>query len=827
MKSLSTSVISSQIDAQVIGRQSHGIIEHLLIDSRKLVFPDTSLFFSIRTEKRDGHDFIDDLYRRGVRNFVVSEMVHSDQFPDAQFLLVNDVIHALQQIVAIHRKQFHYPVIGITGSNGKTIVKEWLYHLLHHEYNIVRSPRSYNSQLGVPLSVWQMDESHDLGLFEAGISGRREMEKLEKVIQPTIGLITNIGEAHSEGFNTVEEKLEEKLKLFSGVTHLVYCKDHELVDKIINATSNRKEGMQVISWGKSAEASIQILSMHAINGKMQIELSYADNKSFIELPFIDHAAVENAMHCIAIAIVLGKVEAVILRMHDLPPQSMRLEMKQGQQDCVIINDTYNADMNGLLTALEFLGMQADQRKKAVILSDIAGIAGDAEESYKLIADHLLQNKVSRLIGIGEQFRKYGSLFEKIGIDTALFSSTEDFIHSFLLSEFRNVTILIKGMRYFRMERISRLLESKTHQTRLEIDLSAISHNLHEYRKQIRKGTGIMAMVKAFSYGAGSYEIANLLQFHKVEYLAVAYVDEGIELRRAGINMPIMVMNTEQNAFAELVEYDLEPEIYSMEIAEAFNDYLLKQGLNYFPVHIKLDTGMHRLGFDDSSISDLLSIIGSTGCMKVQTVFTHLVASEDKQQEAFTKKQALLFESICEEMSHALGYTFFRHIANTAAIRKFPELQYEMVRLGIGLYGVDPGDTGIDLIESATLRSTIAQIKHVKAGDSVGYGRRAIMSIDTRIATIRIGYADGFPRSLGNGNGEVMIKGHLVKTVGNICMDMTMVDITDYPDIELTDEVVVFGKELSVLQIAHQAGTIAYEIMTGISQRVPRVYYGEV
>ena len=325
----------------------------------------------------------------------------------------------------------------------------------------------------------------------------------------------------------------------------------------------------------------------------------------------------------------------------------------------------------------------------------------------------------------------------------------------------------------------------------------------------------MAMVKAFSYGAGSYEIANLLQFHKVEYLAVAYVDEGIELRRAGINMPIMVMNTEQNAFAELVEYDLEPEIYSMEIAEAFNDYLLKQGLNYFPVHIKLDTGMHRLGFDDSSISDLLSIIGSTGCMKVQTVFTHLVASEDKQQEAFTKKQALLFESICEEMSHALGYTFFRHIANTAAIRKFPELQYEMVRLGIGLYGVDPGDTGIDLIESA------------KAGDSVGYGRRAIMSIDTRIATIRIGYADGFPRSLGNGKGEVMIKGHLVKTVGNICMDMTMVDITDYPDIELTDEVVVFGKELSVLQIAHQAGTIAYEIMTGISQRVPRVYYGEV
>jgi len=827
MKSLSTIVISSQVDAQVIGRQSDGIIAHLLIDSRKLVFPDTSLFFSIRTEKRDGHEFIDDLYRRGVRNFVISEMVQHDQFPNAQFLFVNDVIHALQQIAAIHRKQFHYPVIGITGSNGKTIVKEWLYHLLHHEYNIVRSPRSYNSQLGVPLSVWQMDESHELGLFEAGISCRGEMGKLANVIQPTIGLITNIGEAHSEGFNTLEEKVEEKLNLFSGVTHLVYCKDHLLVDKLISVKTNHQEGMQVISWGKSAEASIEILSMYALDGKMQIELSYLEKKSFIELPFIDHAAVENAMHCIAIAVVLGKLNEVILRMHDLPPQSMRLEMKQGQQDCLLINDTYNADMNGLLTALEFLGMQADQRKKVVILSDIAGIAGDAEESYKLIADHLLQSKVSRLIGIGEMFKLYGRVFEKREIETTLFSSTEDFIHSFLLSEFRNVTILIKGMRHFRMERISRLLESKTHQTRLEIDLSAISHNLHEYRKQIRKGTGIMAMVKAFSYGAGSYEIATLLQFHKVEYLAVAYVDEGIELRRAGINMPIMVMNTEQNAFAELVEYHLEPEIYSIEIAKAFNDYLLKEGLNYFPVHIKLDTGMHRLGFDVSSINDLLTMIGSLGCMKVQSVFTHLVASEDKQHDAYTKKQASLFESICEAISHALGYTFYRHIANTSAIRRFPELQYEMVRLGIGLYGVDPGDTGIDLIESATLRSTIAQIKHVKAGDSVGYGRRAIMLCDSRIATIRIGYADGFPRSLGNGKGEVMIKGHLVKTVGNICMDMTMVDITNFPDIEFTDEVVVFGKELPVIKIAQQAGTIAYEIMTGISQRVPRVYFGEV
>lgn len=827
MRSLSTALICSQIVAQVKGRQTEEIIEHLLIDSRKLVFPETSLFFSIKTEKRDGHDFIPDLYRRGVRNFVVSELMDIDQFPDAQFFLVKDVVQSLQQIASLHRNQFHYPVIGITGSNGKTIVKEWLFHLLHDEYNIVRSPRSYNSQLGVPLSVWQMDEGHQLGLFEAGISCRGEMEKLNMVIQPTIGLITNIGEAHSEGFDTIQEKLDEKLKLFSGVKHLVYCKDHDLIDKSIKSRLNWNEGLQIISWGRSTEASIQIQSMNVVHGKMQIELGYEKRKVFIELPFIDHAALENAMHCIAIAIILGKLDEVIPSMQDLPSQSMRLEMKQGQQDCVIINDTYNADLNGLLSALEFLGMQSDSRKKVVILSDVAGISGEAHQVYALIADHLLQSKVGRLIGIGEQFKQHGREFEKRGIETALFSSTEDFIHSFLLSEFRNETILVKGIRHYRMERISRLLESKTHQTRLEIDLSAISHNLNEFRKQLRKGTGIMAMVKAFSYGAGSYEIANLLQFHKVEYLAVAYVDEGIELRRAGINMPVMVMNTEQTGFSELVEYDLEPEIYSMEIAEAFNDYLLRQGLNFFPVHIKLDTGMHRLGFDETSIVDLMSMISSSSSMKVQSVFTHLVASEDEQHDIYTKKQASLFESLCGSISQSLGYTFFRHAANTAAIRRFPQLQYEMVRLGIGLYGVDPGGTGIDLIESATLKSTIAQIKHVKAGDSVGYGRKAIMLNDTRIATIRIGYADGFPRSLGNGRGEVIIKGHFIKTVGNICMDMTMVDITEYPDIELNDEVIVFGKDLPVRKIAQQADTIAYEIMTGISQRVPRVYYGEI
>ena len=827
MKALSTSAICIQIDAQIKGRRSHEFIEHLLIDSRKLVFPKNSLFFSIRTEKRDGHDFIPDLYRRGVRNFVVSEMLHPDLFPDAQFLLVKDVVNALQLIATVHRRQFHYPVLSITGSNGKTIVKEWIYYLLHNQYNIVRSPRSYNSQLGVPLSVWQMEESHELAVLEAGISVKGEMEKLERIIQPTIGLITNIGEAHSDGFDTIYEKLEEKLGLFNGVKQLIYCKDHQLIDDAIRKKTDWQKDLQIISWGISADAEIRIISMKDEHGKMFIELSHEGNNRTIEIPYVDQSAIENAMHCIAIGIVLGELDTVVSRINELPPQSMRLEMREGQQDCVIINDTYNADMSGLLTALEFLGIQADSRKRTVILSEISGISNQYEQAYTLIADHLIQNKVSRLIGIGKHFQEFQQLFEKRGIRTTTFAGTENFIHSFLLSDFRNETILVKGMRQYRMEKISRLLESKTHQTRLEIDLSAISHNLQQYRKQLRKGTGIMAMVKAFSYGAGSYEIANLLQFHKVEYLAVAYVDEGIELRRAGINMPIMVMNTEPSSFFELVEYQLEPEIYSIEIAELFHTFLLRQGLNYFPVHIKLDTGMHRLGFDSDSIGDLISLIIGSNSMKVQSIFSHLVASEDIQFDAFTKEQSISFESISKQMSDSLGYTFFRHLANTAAIKKFPDLQYEMVRLGIGLYGVDPGSSVMELIESATLRSTIAQIKHVKAGDSVGYGRKAIMSRQSRIATIRIGYADGFPRSLGNGVGRVLIKGHLIQTVGNICMDMTMVDITDYPDITLNDEVVIFGKELSVNMLAQQAGTIAYEIMTGISQRVPRVYFGEV
>ena len=818
--------IQNLIQARSVGRSTTDFLEHLLIDSRKLVFPASTLFFAIKTQKRDGHQYIEELYRRGVRNFVVEEQLEFDQFPAAQFFLVNNVVQALQALAASHRKKFLFPVIGITGSNGKTIIKEWLNHLLQHSFNIVRSPRSYNSQLGVPLSIWQMDEANDLGIFEAGISAEGEMQKLQEIVAPTIGIFSNIGEAHSEGFKSIIDKLAEKLGLFKRSQFLVYCKDHLQVDEAIQQKIKESSFAEAISWGESTRADINILEKKVGTKRTDIKASYKNTEYTFAIPYSDPAAIENAMHCFAAAIVLGKADEVLTQMVDLPPLSMRLEIKEGQNQCTLINDSYNADLNGLLSALEFMGMQGEQEKRTGILSDLTGVVGDSATMYATIAAHLREKKVSRVVGIGKSFLDHANAFSREIFQVELYSSTTEFLKKFHSSSFRNEVILIKGARSFRFERISHLLERKVHQTRLEIDLAAITQNLKAYRGSLHPETGIMVMVKAFSYGAGSYEVANLLQFHRVEYLAVAYVDEGVELRKAGIRLPIMVMNTEAQAFPELLEYNLEPEIYSVEIANLFYQYLQGEGISHFPIHIKLDTGMHRLGFEPGALGELFKLMGKGHAFKVQSVFTHLVASEDPNEDAFTRSQVSIFDECCEQIQAGLGYSFLRHASNTAAISRHPNLQYDMVRLGIGLYGVDPGNSMPDLIESGTLKTTISQIKDVKAGESVGYGRKAILTKDARIATIRIGYADGYPRNLGNGKGTVWINGHLVYTVGNVCMDMTMVDITDYPGIKLDDEVVVFGQENSVQKLAIAAQTIPYEIMTGISQRVPRVYFGE-
>ena len=810
------------IRAKLNGRADSGDIQHLSIDSRKIVFPESTLFFAITTSKRDGHDYIKELYSRGVRHFVISKSTDYHIYPAAQFMLVKDVVESLHLLVATHRKKFDYPVIGITGSNGKTIVKEWLFHVLQTEFNIVRSPRSYNSQLGVPLSVWQMDSMHNLGIFEAGISTVSEMEHLQPVIKPVIGVITNIGEAHNEGFETMLVKLEEKLFLFQEADVLVYCKDHEMIDKVVHQSKFNS----VLSWGKNDLADIRITEQVILDGITSLQLIFSDEQYSLSIPFSDPAAIENAMHVFAVALYLGVAKKIVDRLSDLPPLAMRLEKKEGQNQCTLINDSYNADLNGLFSAIEFMSIQTSKQDKTVILSDITGIIEHEEKTYNDIAEYLSQKKVQRLIGIGPHFYRFSSFFNHKGISTEVYLDPEEFLAHFKLSTFRNELILIKGSRASRLERISHLLERKIHQTRLEIDLPAITHNLMEYRNIVKKGTGLMVMVKAFSYGSGSYEIANLLQFHQVEYLAVAYVDEGVELRKAGINLPIMVMNTEPQAFPELLEFNLEPELFSIEIAKQFDQFLQQEGINFFPVHIKLDTGMHRLGFEVGSLDELISLIKNQNVFKVQSVFTHLVASENDLEDDFTNQQLGEFDKGCTILKEALGYSFLTHAANTAAISRFPDLSNSLVRLGIGLYGVNPGNAHLNLIESSSLKTTISQIKRVSKGETVGYGRKAILQRNSIIATIRIGYADGYPRSLGNGIGSVLIKGKPVNTIGNVCMDMTMVDITDFPEITVEDEVLVFGKGNSIKAIAEAAGTIPYEIMTGISQRVQRVYFHE-
>ncbi|MFZ9588329.1 MAG: bifunctional UDP-N-acetylmuramoyl-tripeptide:D-alanyl-D-alanine ligase/alanine racemase [Chitinophagaceae bacterium] len=808
------------------GALTNSSISYLLIDSRKLVFPSATLFFAIKSSTGDGHAFIQELYQSGVRNFVVTSLPELDRFPGATFFEVPDVIKALQQIATYHRSQFHYPIIAITGSNGKTIVKEWLNHLLHNKFSIVRSPRSFNSQLGVPLSVWGMSSENDLAIFEAGISRQGEMLALHQILQPNIGLITNIGEAHSDGFLSIADKLKEKLSLFVGLDVLVYCKDETLIDTQVGDALKNKTLKNIYTWSRTtSSANVYLYKIEHQHRSTSLYVRIGQKELSFVIPFIDDVAIENAMHCFTMASYLGVVEDVIQFMQDLPPLSMRLEMVDGQLGSRIINDSYNADLSGLLSALDFMGLQNPSWGRTVILSDVSGINKDADKVYAHLSSYLQSKNVKKLYGVGSIIQQFEKSFVKNNIDCYFFRDTDELIRSIHVSSFRDELILIKGARHFQFERIGALLENKKHRTRLEVDLSAIAQNLHYFKSSLKPSTKLMVMVKAFSYGAGSFEIANLLQYSHVDYIAVAYADEGVELRRAGIRLPIMIMNTEEESFSSLVAHNLEPELYSTAISNAFAHYLSNEGISHYPVHVKLDTGMHRLGFEETELHKFFDQPSIRQLMHVKSVFTHFVASENPSQDELTEKQLELFNRVCTSLQHQLGYDFIRHAANTSAIRRHPTAQLDMVRLGIGLYGIDPGNDVAVLNEAVALKTTIAQIRKVRQGETVGYGGKAILNRDSLIATIRIGYADGYPRALGNGKGTVMINGHLVSTVGSVCMDMTMLDITDCPEISLNDEVLVFGPGKSIVQLAKEAGTIPYEIMTGITQRVPRIYLG--
>ena len=945
-------------------------VRDLLIDSRRLIHPEQSLFIALVSDRNDGHKYIGELYEKGVRLFMISiwplteftnydlritieafgpetkvepsnfenlksKIVHrksGNSYPGAVFILVQDTLAALQQLGAYHRSQFDIPVIGITGSNGKTIVKEWLFQLLNQDYRIIRSPKSYNSQIGVPLSVWKMRPEHELAVFEAGISRPGEMEHLEPVIRPAIGIFTNVGHAHDEHFTDQRRKTEEKLRLFAHSEILVYCLEYPLITECLLADPAYKN-LRRFTWSRNQVADLQITSIERKPGQTRITGLFRSEVIEIDIPFTDEASIENAIHCLAAELVLSqhlsrvprpdfpvpppasrvpvfpsrvprptsRFSRPMSRFSSLTPIAMRLELKEAINHCSLINDSYNSDINSLSIALDFLNQQNQQQKKTIILSDILQTGRDKEELYEEISILLESRQIGRIIGIGRDMVKYAGKFT---IQKNFFTTTDEFIRHFPISSFQNEAILLKGARIFEFEKISQLLQQKAHETVMEINLDALVHNLNFYRTVLRPGTKTMAMVKAFSYGSGSYEIANVLQYHRVDYLAVAYADEGVELRKAGIHLPIMVMSPEEQSLDTLLKYNLEPEIYNLHIlglleeAIARNQTSIQQEVR---IHIKLDTGMHRLGFAEPELESLIRRLEQNPDLRIQSVFSHLAASEDPGEDDFTHRQISLFTEMSELITRVLDYPVLRHILNSAGIQRFPEAQFDMIRLGIGLYGVgaNPREQS-QLRNVSTLKSVITQIKHISAGETVGYNRSGKVTHDTIIAIVPVGYADGLDRRLGNGRGNLFINGKPAPIIGNICMDLTMIDVTGIssptespgeaspasrvpcpdeaspgeasptsrvpcpdeaspgeasptsrvpcPDFSVPrpdeaspasrvpcpeetsiregTQVIIFGDLHPVTELATATGTIPYEVLTGISRRVKRIYYYE-
>lgn len=797
-------------------------ITHLATDSRAIHISSGTLFFALQTDRKDGHTFIDQCYQKGIRHFIVHHQVDVSSYKDANFLCVKNTTIALQKLAAYHRSQFHFPVIGITGSNGKTIVKEWLYQLLSENYEIVRSPKSYNSQIGVPLSLWEMDHRHTLGIFEAGISTIGEMENLAKMIRPTIAVLTNIGDAHDEGFASRSEKCREKSMLLQAAGTVIVD-----ADILKNAGLEGLQKKNLFTFGSNENASVRIRSIEKQTDQAHITIEYASAPLLISIPFTDDASVSNAITCVAVCLYLNiPGELLQQKFRQLKAISLRLEVKRGKHHTTIVNDSYSADLSSLAIAMNMLEQQTQHAKKTLIISDFQCAAAEEAHLYQTMATLAQLHKVQRVISVGEKTGIYLPQYLTDGITHLHFASTDALIQAWEGIEFSQEAILVKGARIFELERILPLLEEQAHQTRLEINLSAIASNLRAYRQILSPDTKLMVMVKAFSYGSGAHEIAALSQYHGAAYLAVAFTDEGVTLRRAGITLPIMVMNPEPSAYPLLVANQLEPEIFSFHSFKTFDRFLEQEGISEYPVHIKVDTGMHRLGFLPNEMEALCAMMLQSKRFLVRSVFSHLVAAEDAAEDAFTEKQRMQFEACCDILKEKTGQDFLRHLSNTSGIMRHPQLQYEMVRLGIGMYGIaGTAHTSLKLEPALSLKTTIAQIKQLNSGDTVGYNRSGKIEKPTNIATVRIGYADGYPRSMGNGNAYMLINGKTAPTIGKVCMDMTMLDITGIEAAE-GDEVLVFGNGLPITQLAAWHHTIAYEMMTGISQRVKRVYYEE-
>ena len=804
--------------AQVIGAQRKGTTEAkinwLLIDSRSLCFPDETLFFALRTEKNDGHKYIEELYRRGVRNFVVEHLPVSGM-EGANFLMVKSPLQALQSLAAYHRSKLDIPVIGITGSNGKTTVKEWLYQLLSPDYNVCRSPRSYNSQVGVPLSVWLINSHNDLAIIEAGISQSGEMAKLERIVKPTIGVMTNLGAAHQENFMSYDIKCAEKMQLFKDCKTLVLNSEDATIQRCAETLPKNVKRIK-----------LQVRQVEKDNNHATIQYEYEGQVGRYTIPFIDDASIENSITCFSTALTVftGDIHVLCERMSRLEQVAMRLEVKDGKNGCTLINDSYNSDVQSLDIALDFMSRRPETKKqhRTLILSDILQSGESSRSLYSRVAQMAASRGIEKVIGVGDELTACEAYFP---MEHYMFRTTDALIHSEVFEQLRNEFILIKGARQFRFDKVSDLLTLKVHQTILEVNLNALVNNVRYYRRFMKTETKMVCMVKASGYGVGSLETSKTLQDNGVDYLAVAVADEGADLREAGITANIMIMNPETTSFKMLFDYSLEPEVFSFDLLEQLIYAAEKEGITNFPIHIKLDTGMHRLGFNpEKDMARLIERLRRQTALVPCSVFSHFVGSDGDEFDAFSHRQFDLFDQASRQLQAAYSHKIIRHICNSAGIEHFPQYHLDMVRLGLGLYGINARNNHI-LNNVATLKTTILQIRDVPKGDSIGYSRRTILERDSRIAAIPIGYADGLNRHLGNRGCYCLVNGQKADYVGNICMDVCMLDVTDI-DCKEGDMVEIFGDHLPVTVLSDALGTIPYEVLTGISNRVQRIYIQE-
>ena len=786
------------------------------IDSRSVVTPEHTLFFALTGNNHNGHDYIRTLYTDGVRAFVISEFREEfNQLTGANFIVVENVLTALQQLAAHHRQHTQAEVIGITGSNGKTVVKEWLYQLLANDHAVYRSPRSYNSQVGVPLSLLGIDPKTEIAIIEAGISQKGEMQHLQQMIQPTIGIFTHLGDAHGENFASREEKLAEKAQLFTSCQWVIGQTGEalEYIKTRVPSTTS------FLLWGEDPKADIHVKTMNIALGHREVQVTFGNKHFILDIPFPDIASYENCMNAVSILLLKQYSPDVITsRVQQLSAIAMRMEIKDGINNCTLVNDYYNSDPSSFQLALNILATQDASKERVVILSDFMDTGKAGDDLYPSIAETLRQANISLFIGIGKHLSEHRHDFSA---NSRFYEDTEHFLRQEERDNFNNQIILIKGARAFQFEYIAGFLQKQSHSTILEVDLDAMVHNLNHFRSLT--DAHIAVMVKAFSYGSGSREIASLLQYHRVDYLMVAFADEGIELRAAGITIPIAVMNPEREAFDNMIMFNLEPEIYALDILEDFNRALNKHGIKRFPVHIKLNTGMNRSGFDEQDIPQLLEFFQTERSVYIRSMFSHLAGSDETVHDEFTLGQIHLFERMTERIQAQFNYKIWRHILNSAGIERFPQYHFDMVRLGIGLHGISATHANLQPVSS--FKTYISSIRNVPTDQSIGYGRKSYTTRPSRIAVIPVGYADGLNRHLSNRVGNVFIKGKRVPIIGNICMDTCMIDVTD-TNATIGDEVEIFGKHILVTELSEQLGTIPYEILTGISHRVKRVYYKE-